>query len=67
MSSTLVFGEVGLAGEVRPAISPEMRLKEASALGFLRGVIPSQPLNEASSIQPIHVRNLQDAQQAFFA
>ena len=34
--STLIFGEVGLGGEVRPAMFPEVRLKEASLLGFKR-------------------------------
>src|SRR6185295_11321977 len=39
-SSTLVFGEIGLGGEVRPAIFPEIRLKESSLLGFKRGIVP---------------------------
>src|SRR2546421_3718309 len=41
--ATVIFGEVGLGGEVRPAMFPEIRLKEASVLGFKRGIIPSQP------------------------
>src|ERR1051326_8167104 len=44
LPSTVIFGEVGLGGEVRPAMFPEMRLKEASVLGFKRGIIPVQPL-----------------------
>src|SRR6202008_11041 len=35
-----VFGEVGLAGEVRPAPRGQERLKEAAKLGFERVVIP---------------------------
>ena len=46
LPSTVIFGEVGLGGEVRPAMFPEIRLKEASLLGFNRGVIPMQPLGE---------------------
>lgn len=33
-AQTVVFGEVGLGGEVRPAAQKEARLKEAAKLGF---------------------------------
>ena len=36
----VVFGEVGLAGEVRPVQRGQERLKEAAKLGFTRAVIP---------------------------
>jgi DNA repair protein RadA/Sms len=36
----LAFGEVGLAGEVRPAPRGQERLKEAAKLGFSMAVIP---------------------------
>jgi DNA repair protein RadA/Sms len=36
----VVFGEVGLAGEVRPAPRGQERLREAAKLGFSRAVIP---------------------------
>ena len=36
-----MFGEVGLSGEVRAVTQAEVRLKEASALGFKRALIPS--------------------------
>ena len=39
-STTVVFGEVGLAGEVRAAGQVHMRLKEAERLGFTRCVLP---------------------------
>lgn len=39
---TLVFGEVGLAGEVRAVSLPEVRLAEASKLGFNRCILPEQ-------------------------
>ncbi len=66
--STLLFGEVGLGGEVRPAMFPEIRLKEAHALGFKRGVIPMQPLSDdvPSGMETVQVRNLQEAQAGFF-
>jgi DNA repair protein RadA/Sms len=39
-SQTMVIGEVGLAGEVRGIHQAEMRLKEASKLGFKRCLLP---------------------------
>jgi DNA repair protein RadA/Sms len=66
-ASTLIFGEVGLGGEVRAAMFPEIRLKEASVLGFKRGVIPSQALSqEIQSLEVVRVRDLRHAQEAFF-
>lgn len=38
----VVFGEVGLAGELRAVQDAETRLKEAAKLGFSRAIIPSQ-------------------------
>lgn len=37
----LVFGEVGLSGEIRPVPNGEERLKEASKHGFERAIIPA--------------------------
>ena len=37
---TVVFGEVGLAGEVRGINQAELRVKEAASLGFERCVLP---------------------------
>lgn len=39
-ASTVVFGEVGLAGEVRPIAQGPLRVKEASQMGFSRCLIP---------------------------
>ena len=36
----VVFGEIGLAGEVRPVQRGQERLKEAAKLGFTRAVVP---------------------------
>ncbi|MBM3468679.1 MAG: DNA repair protein RadA [Alphaproteobacteria bacterium] len=43
-SQSVFFGEIGLAGEVRPVAQAENRLKEAAKLGFLRAycALPSQ-------------------------
>lgn len=37
---TVAFGEVGLAGEVRPVTGAHRRLAEAARLGFTRAVVP---------------------------
>ena len=67
--STLIFGEVGLGGEVRAAMFPEIRLKEASILGFKRGVIPLQPIGDPlqNPLETVHVRNLKQAHEALFS
>ena len=38
--STVMIGEVGLGGQVRPVSQMELRLKEAAKLGFKRAIIP---------------------------
>ncbi|MEO2168393.1 MAG: DNA repair protein RadA, partial [bacterium] len=39
--NTVIFGEVGLAGEVRAVRHAETRLREAAKLGFERALVPS--------------------------
>jgi DNA repair protein RadA/Sms len=39
-SDTVVFGEVGLAGEIRPVAGGEERLHEAAKQGFKRAIVP---------------------------
>ena len=39
---TLVFGEIGLAGEIRAVPQAEIRLREAAGLGFTRCVLPKR-------------------------
>ncbi len=67
VSSTVLFGEIGLGGEVRAAMFAEIRLKEAAALGFRRGVIPIQKLSqELQSFETNCVEDLRQAQEALF-
>jgi DNA repair protein RadA/Sms len=67
-ASTLIFGEIGLGGEVRPAMYPQMRLKEASMLGFRRAIVPAQTISDlpANAMELCLVRNLQEAQENLF-
>ncbi len=39
-STTIVFGEIGLSGEIRSVAMAEQRVKEAKKLGFKRAIIP---------------------------
>lgn len=41
---TVLIGEVGLGGQVRPVAQLEQRLKEASKLGFRHAIIPNSPV-----------------------
>ena len=54
------IGEVGLAGEVRPAARTRMRLKEAARIGFKRAVISKRTPKEEYPIEAIRVASLRD-------
>jgi DNA repair protein RadA/Sms len=60
----VVFGEVGLAGEIRGVSQPEVRIKEAKKLGFSRCLLPKGNLEACSRIEEVElvpvesVRNL---------
>ena len=62
-SKLVVFGEVGLAGEIRPAPRGQERLKEAAKLGFTRALIPeaNRPRQSIAGIDVISVRRVEDA------
>ena len=59
----VVFGEVGLAGEVRPVQRGQERLKEAAKLGFTRAVIPkaNQPKQAIPGMEIVTVERLEQA------
>jgi DNA repair protein RadA/Sms len=46
---TVVFGEVGLLGEVRAVSDAVLRLKEAVSLGFRSALIPAGNAGEAAA------------------
>ncbi|RMG74993.1 MAG: DNA repair protein RadA [Nitrospirae bacterium] len=52
---TIVFGEVGLAGEVRPVGQTEARLKEAQKIGFNRAIVPEETLSRVGNIKGIEL------------
>jgi DNA repair protein RadA/Sms len=62
----VVFGEVGLSGEIRPVPNGQERLREAVKHGFKRAVVPAgnAPKKAISGMEVIAVRKLTDAIEA---
>lgn len=62
----IVFGEVGLSGEIRPVPSGHERLREAAKHGFKRAIVPiaNAPREKNLGIEVVAVRNLQEALDA---
>ncbi len=62
----IVFGEVGLAGEIRPVPSGQERLREAIKHGFKKAIIPyaNAPREKYPGIEVMAVKNLQQALDA---
>lgn len=61
---TIVFGEVGLSGEVRAVSMPEQRVAEAKKLGFETCILPEVSLKmvkDVRGIKLIGVKNIGDA------
>lgn len=58
-----VFGEVGLAGEIRPAPRGQERLREAAKLGFTVAVIPqaNAPKQPIQGMQVVAVNRIEEA------
>jgi DNA repair protein RadA/Sms len=59
----IVFGEIGLAGEIRPAPRGQERLKEAAKLGFTRALIPeaNRPKQGIPGMEVIGVKRVEEA------
>ena len=62
-SSVLIFGEVGLAGEIRPVAFGEERLREAAKLGLTHAIAPiaNIPRRPITGLEAIGVGTLEDA------
>lgn len=62
---TVIIGEVGLSGEIRPVSNLEKRVYEAQKLGFKRAVVPAaNNLKEKFDIDVIEVKRITDAVMA---
>ena len=62
---SVVFGEIGLSGEVRPVAHGEARLKEAAKLGFARALAPPQKTAAAPELERIGISRLRDLVEFF--
>ncbi len=65
----VVFGEVGLAGEIRPVPSGQERLSEAAKHGFTRAIVPkaNAPKKKIDGMDVIAVSKLSDAIDALLS
>lgn len=59
----IIFGEIGLAGEVRPVQNGLERLREAEKHGFKKAIIPeaNAPKESVGDMEIVKVRRLKDA------
>ncbi len=62
-SDLVVFGEVGLGGEVRPVLAAEKRINEAQRLGFKQVLLPNLPADSqiVSGIELVMIRTVAEA------
>ncbi|HEY5674043.1 MAG TPA: DNA repair protein RadA [Malonomonas sp.] len=66
---TVMFGEVGLTGEVRAVSRPELRVKEAARLGFNRCILPHgclKNLEPPTGMQLLGIRHASEALELIF-
>ena len=59
----VAFGEIGLAGEVRPAPRGQERLKEAAKLGFEKAIVPkaNAPKGKIAGLEVLAVERIDQA------
>ncbi len=65
----VVFGEVGLGGEVRGVSQPEVRVKEAARLGFKRCLLPKQneqKVRAGKGMELIGIDSVQEVMKILF-
>lgn len=62
-SELVVFGEIGLAGEIGPVPNGEERLREASKHGFKRAIIPKANMSQHSikGMEVLPAQRIEDA------
>ncbi len=63
----VMFGEVGLAGEVRPVYNGEERLREAAKHGFRRAIVPKGNAPRSLRIDGMEIVSVQRLDQALQA
>jgi DNA repair protein RadA/Sms len=60
----VVFGEIGLGGEVRGVSQSEIRVKEAARLGFKRCILPKQNQEKMKAIKGIELVGVEAVREA---
>ena len=67
--STVVFGEVGLSGEIRGIPQAALRIREAAQMGFTRVVLPATNVDpkEIDDCERVGVRTVGEALDALIA
>lgn len=63
-ADTVVLGEVGLSGEIRPVRRGPERLGEVAKLGFSRAIVPKGPLPKRLSLDVVQAPTLAEAMGA---
>ena len=61
---TIVFGEVGLSGEVRAVSMPEQRVQEAKKLGFETCIMPAVSYDSVKNIEGIQIIGVKKINEA---
>ena len=61
---TIIFGEVGLSGEVRAVTMPEQRVAEAKKLGFKTCIIPYVSVETVKDVKDINVIGVKTVKEA---
>jgi DNA repair protein RadA/Sms len=62
---TVVFGEVGLTGEVRGVTQAAARVAEAKRLGFVRAIVPKDNLKAIGAMDGIEIIPVANLDEAF--
>jgi DNA repair protein RadA/Sms len=68
-SGMVIFGEIGLAGEVRGVSQPELRINEAKKLGFKKCLLSKSSLaacKTVSNIELIGIESVKELMQVIF-
>ena len=68
-ADTVIFGEVGLSGEVRAVPLAEYRIREAAKLGFTRCIMPKSNAEKCRAVENIEccgVSSIQEAMHLLF-
>lgn len=61
---TVIFGEVGLAGEVRGVTASEQRVREAAKLGFHRCILPKSSIAQSAAVPGIELEGVSNVREA---